>query len=247
VCPTIRYDEPPEELSDVRAGRLPGRYDHRMQDVFLQRLDAVRRPGQAVLDVGAGRAPTIAPEDRPAGWTYTGLDIDDAELRAAPPGAYDGAIVHDLTVPRPELDGAFDLVLSWQVLEHVRPLDAALEGIRRVLRPGGTLIAQLSGGRSLHGVGSRVLPHRVRSRAMHRLIGAVEEEKFPTAFDRCSSSALQRMLAPWESAEITPFYRAAPYLGFARPLQRAYLAYENAIAARDVRGLATHYLVVARR
>jgi SAM-dependent methyltransferase len=247
VSPTIRTDEPPEELADVRAGRLPARYDHRMQDVFLDRLAAVRRPGMDVLDVGSGRAPTIAPEDRPEGWRYVGLDIDDAELRAAPDGAYDEAIVHDLAERRPELEERFDLVLSWQVLEHVRPIDAALEGMRRMLRPGGTAIAQLSAGRSLHGLGARVVPHRVRSRAMHRLLGAAEEEKFPTAFDRCDHRSLQRMLAPWSHAEITPFYRAAPYLGFARPLQRAYLAYENAVAARDVRGLATHLLVVARR
>jgi SAM-dependent methyltransferase len=247
VSPTILRDEPAEELPDVRAGRLPGRYDHRMQDVFLERLAPLRIPDLDVLDVGAGRAPTIAAEDRPSGWRYAGLDIDDAELAAAPPGAYDEAIVHDLTVPRPELESRFDLVLSWQVLEHVRPLDEALEGLRRVLRPGGTMIAQLSGGRSLHGVGSRVMPHRLRSRAMHRLIGAHEEEKFPTAFDRCHDRALREMLGTWSSAEVTPFYRAAPYLGFARPLQRAYLAYENAIAARDVRSLATHYLLVARR
>jgi len=55
------------------------------------------------------------------------------------------------------------------------------------------------------------------------------------------------MLSPFSAVEIVPFYRGAPYFGFWRPLQRAYLAYESAIERRERRNLATHYLVIATR
>jgi hypothetical protein len=55
------------------------------------------------------------------------------------------------------------------------------------------------------------------------------------------------MLSSWSDVAIVPFYRGAPYFGFWRPLQRAYLAYENAIERRQCTNLATHYLVIAER
>lgn len=48
-------------------------------------------------------------------------------------------VVDDITVTRLEV-GTFDLVLCTEVLEHVRESDAALRGMARLLRPGGTLI-----------------------------------------------------------------------------------------------------------
>lgn len=234
------------ELPDVEAGRLPPRYGRRMQDVLLEHLDPLLNPNVAILDVGAGRKPSIAPKDRPTGCRYVGLDLSEEELLSAPAGAYDRAVAHDITHPL-ALGEQFDLVLSWQVLEHVRPIDGVLENLRKVLRPGGTMLAQLSGSFSAFALLARVLPHQVRVRAMVRFLGHAEEEKFPTHYDRCWASALERMCAPWSAVTLVTYYRGATYFGMWRPLQRGYLAYESVIARRDVRNLATHYLVIARR
>jgi hypothetical protein len=94
---------------------------------------------------------------------------------------------------------------------------------------------------------ARAMPHRLRVLAMSRLLGHAEDEKFPTRYDRCTASRLAEFLRPWSSAEILRHYRGATYFGFNRPLQRAYLAYENRVAERDAADLATHYLIVARR
>jgi hypothetical protein len=82
---------------------------------------------------------------------------------------------------------------------------------------------------------------------MARYLGHKEEQKFPTRYDRCTERSIRSMLAAWSSVEIVPYYRAAPYFGMARPVQRLYLVYENAVARRNVTALATHYLIIAHR
>ena len=246
VSPTIEAGAPAEELPLVQAGVLPDRYARQMQDEFFARAEPLLVPDVAILDVGAGRYPTIAPADRPAGCRYVGLDIEAEELDAAGPGAYDEGIVGDITVPLGR-DGEFDLVLSWQVLEHVSPLDQAFENLRATLRPGGTLVAQLTGSNAAFAFFGRLLPQRAKLWLATRVLGHNEEEKFPTKYDRSSHRALSRLLEPWSDVEVVPFYRGAPYFKFSRPLMRAYLAYESAIERRRATNLATHYLVVARR
>lgn len=245
MSPTLD-DGPPQERADVEAGHLPARYGRQMQGELLDRLRPLLVPGVSILDVGGGRAPTVAAVDRPPGCRYVGLDLSAGELETAGRGAYDEVLVRDVAQPL-ELDRQFDLAVSWQVLEHVRPLEAALENLRRSLRPGGVLLAHLSGRFAAFAVAARLLPHAVRVRATVRLLGHREEEKFHTYYDHCYHRALVRMLAPWSSADVTPFYRGATYLSFSRPLQRAYLAYESFVARRRLLDLATHYLVVARR
>jgi SAM-dependent methyltransferase len=246
MSPTIESGAPAQELPLVRAGVLPERYGVPMQTELLRRIEPLLVPDAAILDVGAGRHPTLAPDDRPAGCRYVGLDIEPEELAAAGPGAYDEGVVADITAPL-HRDEEFDVIVSWQVLEHVAPLSAALENLRASLRPGGTLLAQLTGSNAGFAFLGRVVPPAARVWLATRVLGHEPEDKFPTRYDRSSYRSLDRMLSTWSEVEIVPFYRGAPYFGFWRPLQRAYLAYESAIERRQRRNLATHYLVVAKR
>jgi SAM-dependent methyltransferase len=245
MSPTLR-DEPPAELDLVRDGRLPARYEVPIARQFIDCMRAALEPDVRILDVGAGHSPTLSVEERPPGCHYVGLDISRQELEAAASYAYDEVIVHDVTRP---LTGKepFDVVLSWQVFEHVRPLDAALENLRQILRPGGTLIAQLSGTFAVFAVGARAMPHRLRVRAMEQALGMVGEDKFPTHYDRCHARALKQMLEPWSTRSVTPLFRGAGYFSFSSGLQRLYVAYESVVARRPISQLATHYLVTATR
>jgi SAM-dependent methyltransferase len=246
MSPTIDSAAPAEELPLVEAGLLPERYGEPMQAELYRRIHPLLVPDLTVLDVGAGRYPTLAPADRPSGCRYVGLDIESEELAAAAPGAYDEDVVADITQPL-NRDEEFDLIVSWQVLEHVSPLGAAFENLRSALRPGGTMLAQLTGSNAGFALLGRLMPHALRVRIATRLLGHQPEEKFPTRYDRSSHRSLERMLSAWSEVEIVPFYRGAPYFRFSRPLQRAYLAYESALERYDRRNLATHYLVVAKR
>jgi SAM-dependent methyltransferase len=236
---------PAEELDDVRAGRLPARYGYRMQDALLERLRPLLVDGVTILDVGAGRDPTLAPVDRPARCRYLGLDISAEELGAAGAGMYDETYVHDVAEPLADLREV-DVIISWQVLEHVSSLPRALANLRAMLRPGGTLLAQTSGRFAVFALAAGAMPHTLRVKVLTRYLGHLEEDKFPTRYDHCTASALRRLLGSWESGEVIPFYRGAPYFSMSRPLQRLYLAYENLVAARGWTNLATHYLVIAR-
>ncbi len=135
-------------------GDLPLRYKRKLQFEFDRLVDRALLPtgsagperGMTILDVGSGRRPCVPIDRRPPGCTYVGLDISADELQTAPPGSYDRFVVGDVSSRAVDLGTQFDLVVSFQVLEHVRPLDAAFENLRHYLRPGGRMIAQFSGG-----------------------------------------------------------------------------------------------------
>ena len=214
---------------------------------FRAAIQSELRPGSIVIDVGGGRHPAIARPDLPPGATYIGIDLSERELAAAPPGSYDRAILGDVVERLPDLEGCADLVVSWQVLEHVAPLSDAISNIYHYLRPGGLFVAQLSGGRSAFALVNRMIPHRLAKVAMKRLLQRDPASVFPAPYDRCTYSALSRILADWSDVRILPRYRGAEYFGFLPPLQTVYVRLEDLIVRGDHKDLATHYLVVARR
>jgi SAM-dependent methyltransferase len=89
--------------------------------------------GAAVLDYGCGSRP-YEPWFAAAGARYSGADID---------GAHEVAIRADGSLAAP--DGGYDMVTSFQVLEHVWDLATYLGEARRVLKPGGHLLLSTHG------------------------------------------------------------------------------------------------------
>ena len=90
-------------------------------------------PGVSMLDFGCGDEP-YASLFTSRGARYTGADFgSDADLTVDEHGRLDAP------------DGSFDVVVSFQVLEHVRDLDTYFGEIRRVLRPGGRLLLSTHG------------------------------------------------------------------------------------------------------
>ena len=227
----------------VELGELPRRYAEPWGRPFFDVVRPALEPGAVILDVGAGRSPVLPPEARPENARYVGLDIAATELDAAGAGAYDETVVGDIGRPLPALAERFDLVLSWQVLEHVESLDAALDNMRAYLRPGGLLVAHLSGRFAAYAVVARVIPNRLSRSLIDRLLGV--DPSFPTHYQACHASALERRLGRWSAHGIEPRYKGGAYFRFSRPLERAYLAYENWVERSGRADLATHYLIWA--
>jgi SAM-dependent methyltransferase len=233
---------------DDRAARLPARYGEDWRAPFDAAARACLVPGMRILDVGSGRSPTLRPSDRPAGCRYVGLDLSRSELIAAGAAAYDEVLVGDIADPNLAIStGQFDLALSWQVLEHVTSLEAALTNVRQSLAPGAHFVAQFSGRKSAIALANRAVPGRLSKFAMRRLLGRDPRSVFAAPYDRCTYDDLVLLFAAWSSVTITPRFRAATYLGFLRPAQWAYLKYEDWTMRSGRNNLATHYLIDAVR
>ena len=133
----------PNTAADVKEGRR--RLRPRVWDTDWLVLRGMRReidrlagmiatPGVSVLDFGCGTEP-YAPLFTARGTQYTGADFGGvAEVDVDESGR-----LVDVS------DASFDVVVSFQVLEHVRDLDTYFAEARRVLRPGGRLLLSTHG------------------------------------------------------------------------------------------------------
>ncbi|MFC4061754.1 class I SAM-dependent methyltransferase [Planomonospora corallina] len=101
--------------------------------------------GRRILDAGCGSGP-LAAALRERGAVVTGVDASAGMLALARKRLGDDADLHvaDLSGPLPFADGAFDDVVASLVLHYLRDWGPALAELRRVLRPGGRLIASVN-------------------------------------------------------------------------------------------------------
>ena len=223
------------------------RYATDWRGPFEDRIRARFKRGLRVLDIGSGAQPAIPREELPPESWYVGLDISSDELEKAPADAYDATVVADAATTIPDLRDSFDLVVSWQVLEHVSSTDAVVTNARSYLKDGGSFVAMLSGGLSPFALLNRAIPHTLARRVLEGLTGREPATVFPARYDRCSYAGLQRTFTNWSELQIECYYRGAGYFRFNPLVQTVYLALEDRLEQRRSRRFATHYLIEAVR
>lgn len=224
---------------------LPQRYgeSHSLLERLQKSLVPMLEPGQTILDVGAGRSPTIDPRQRPADCHYVGLDIVAGELSAAPDGAYDETYVSDIARFDARLAERFNVVMGCHVLEHVRSVPAALENIRRYLHPGGRLGMLFACTFSGHALANRMLSEQLGARLLDR----APDSKFPAVYDHCWPAALRAAMTEWSCVETVPLFLGAHYFARWPLLQRTFLHYESWAQQLGLEQLASHLILLARR
>ncbi|MEM7306021.1 MAG: class I SAM-dependent methyltransferase [Planctomycetota bacterium] len=111
---------------------------------YRRRISVVRRhfPQPArVLDVGcaAGYFLQVMQEE---GWDVTGVEPSDAIRPQAAEKLGADNVRAGLLHEQGFEDDSFDLVTMWDVIEHIPDFIAALEEVRRILKPGGKMLIE---------------------------------------------------------------------------------------------------------
>lgn len=149
------YDKQPSMLdstvvdSTVSDGSVPGTAPdraHRQARMLREVLRDVGSPA-SIVDIGCGdgTATILAARVNP-GHRIVGLDWSADALRRARKQAL--TLEHELTLIRAEAEpsglpipsGRADVVIMSELIEHLVDPDSVLDEVRRVLRPGGTLL-----------------------------------------------------------------------------------------------------------
>ncbi|MCU1358485.1 MAG: methyltransferase protein [Acidimicrobiales bacterium] len=134
TAPTLDGDVPTGNTYDKYASKNP--VERRLMDGFFAALDASlpRTSPSRILEVGVGEGEVTA--RLAARWpdaTFCGVDLPDPELAGHWDGKGFSPLFGDIgKLPFP--DGAFDLVLCIEVLEHVPYPELALAELSRVAR-----------------------------------------------------------------------------------------------------------------
>jgi SAM-dependent methyltransferase len=176
-----RYDDELWELVPAEPGPPPA---HLVE--FVRSLGRVER----ALDLGCGDGRLTAGLDTQA---LTAADVSAVALeraRARLPGALFVELEPD--APLPLGDGAFDLVLCAETVEHVRDVQLFLSEIRRVLRAGGELALTTPAARPLGRPEDPLSPHlrHFTRRTLGRVLGELGFEL--RSLERRSGTLLAR-------------------------------------------------------
>ncbi|GMV02717.1 MAG: methyltransferase domain-containing protein [Burkholderiaceae bacterium] len=131
-----------------------------------------------VLEAGCG---SISRLSLPAGTHLVGIDISENQLRRNT--QLHERILGDVTT-HPLPASRFDLVVCWDVLEHLTDPARALDNLFGSVRPGGLVLVALPNLWSLKGLITRLTPFSVHRAFYRYVIGdrrpATEFDQFPT-------------------------------------------------------------------
>jgi len=150
------------------------------------------RPGSIVYDVGGGKQPFLSPaKKQQLGATVIGLDIDAAELRAAPAGAYDATVCADIA--RFQGDRSAQIVICQALLEHVPDVAAAIRSISTILAEGGVALLFVPARTAWYARLNRALPPALKRRLLFTIFPQTEAAQgFDAFYDRCTPAELIR-------------------------------------------------------
>lgn len=124
-----------------------------------------------ILDIGTGTGTNLRMLGDLGFTHYQGLDQSEAAVRWCAEKGY-GRVTTGDVCRLPFADGAFDLVLATDIIEHVDDDVAALREIRRVLKPAGRALITVPAFMALWGIQDEVGQHKRRYRARELLTRA---------------------------------------------------------------------------
>jgi len=226
----------------ARRGRTNGAEEYA---AWLARL---LRPGLTVIDLGGGKFPSISvSQKRRLGLHVTGVDITQAELDAAPAGAYDEVICQSAeTFVRP---GSADLIISQALAEHVRDPIAMFRCIHESLRPGGETLHFIPNRHALFACLNRLIPHALTREMLHTLYPTTRTVLgFRAYYRECFPSRIQDCFRSLGFRDITikPHYLSNYFMALF-PAHAAMVGWQLAAQKLGAANLCENFVVYARK
>ncbi|WP_026606756.1 class I SAM-dependent methyltransferase [Methylocapsa acidiphila] len=152
---------------------------------------ALRR-GITLYDVGSGRTPCLSRETKEK-WemTVVGLDISAEELAAAPPGAYDRAIVADIG----EFVGAAeaDAVICRALLEHVPDTSRAMRALAGLLKDGGRMFIFVPSRNAVFARLNLLLDENLKKSLLRFFYPEAKGQGFRAYYSHCTPSQIEEL------------------------------------------------------
>lgn len=183
------------KLSAALDRALPEKLRQDGNGTFLREvLPHAVRAHDVVYDLGGGSQPYLSVARKSElGVRVVGLDIDAGELAAAPAGAYDRIIAHDLCTFQGEGDA--DVVICQATLEHVPDTAGAMRAMASTVRAGGRIYIFAPCRNAMFARLNRVLPEDVKRRVLFALFPHKGEghDGFKAYYDRCTPSQIEAL------------------------------------------------------
>lgn len=219
------YDEFATRYEDHRDGRDVSGYHDLLDELEVGYLERFGKD-RDVLEVGCGTGLLLRQIVKFAR-SAKGVDLSPGMLEKARARGLD--VVEGSATALPFPDASFDVACSFKVLPHVREIEKALAEMARVVRPGGTIVAEFYNPMSLRGLVKRWLPAGAIS-------DHTKEDAVYTRFD--SPWSIERILPPGVRLKGSRGVRiVTPAAAVMRvPIVRGALAYaERALADSPLR------------
>ena len=149
------YDIPKEV--NPRHGGLPNYVNRRFHEYFCQIFSNMNTQGKKVLEIGCARSVWLPYFAKEFGFKVYGIDYSEIGCQQAiqilSNEEVKGEIVcADLFSPPESMLKAFDVVVSFGVLEHFKDTAACIVAFSKFLKPGGLLITSIPNLSGLNGL-----------------------------------------------------------------------------------------------
>ncbi len=230
---------------------LPYRFRSQLKPIHENLVVSLmnRRPDQAVLDVGGGHLCPFARRRSPGlNTTVYGTDILESQVRNN--RDVDGGIVADAGRSLPFKDGAFDMVVTRTLIEHLPHNETFLAETGRVLKPGGYSVHVFPGKFAPFALLNVALPDAVARKLLFFFFPHWREEGgFKSFYHNCYYPRITNLLkqSGFEIAEIQLRYYQSIYFKPIFPIYLLSLLYDLTLWVFHVKPLSSELLVIGRK